>query len=155
MTAKPRLVLSKDRGKARAFSIQHAMALCSRSSTLTDTRSAGPTVLGPRLPMTRYASSSRAMATRAFFVEGDEPARMHQASRRRSTPATSGSAEIQKDARATNGVTERPRWPAIVLRTPKGWTGPGVVDGEPVEGTFRSHQVPLTRCRTDPDSFAC
>ena len=47
------------------------------------------------------------------------------------------------DARA-NGFSERPRWPMIVLRTPKGWTGPKVVDGKPVEGTFRAHQVPLT-----------
>ena len=50
--------------------------------------------------------------------------------------------QIQDDARG-NGFKQRPRWPMIILRTPKGWTGPHVVDGKPVEGTFRSHQVPM------------
>src|SRR5438067_8453746 len=50
---------------------------------------------------------------------------------------------IQRDARA-NGFKHRPRWPMIVLRHPKGWTGPKVVDGKPVEGTFRAHQVPMS-----------
>src|SRR5262249_1903152 len=53
-----------------------------------------------------------------------------------------------------NGVHERPRWPAIVLRTPKGWTGPKVVHNLPVEGTFRAHQVPMSDCKTDPTEFA-
>ena len=60
---------------------------------------------------------------------------------------------IQADARA-NGVHARPRWPAIVLRTPKGWTGPKVVNNLPVEGTFRAHQVPMSNCKTDPVEFA-
>jgi xylulose-5-phosphate/fructose-6-phosphate phosphoketolase len=76
------------------------------------------------------------------FVEGDEPREMH--------PLMAGVLErviedirnIQSHARAKNDAT-RPRWPMIVLRSPKGWTGPKVVDGLPVEGTFRSHQVPL------------
>src|SRR5207245_5248324 len=58
--------------------------------------------------------------------------------------------EIQDDARRHPGRT-RGAWPAIVLRTPKGWTGPKVVDGEPVEGTFRSHQVPLANVAKNPE----
>ena len=59
-------------------------------------------------------------------------------------------AEIQRRARE-HGQRERPRWPMIVLRTPKGWTGPKVVDGLPAEGSFRSHQVPLTDLAKNPD----
>src|SRR5207244_8174003 len=60
---------------------------------------------------------------------------------------------IQQHARA-HGVAGRPRWPAIVLRTPKGWTGPQMVDDLPVAGTFRAHQVPLAQVRTRPDQLA-
>ena len=60
---------------------------------------------------------------------------------------------IQDDARRS-GFTTRPSWPAIVLRTPKGWTGPELVDGKPVEGTFRAHQVPLSGLREDPKHLA-
>src|SRR5215468_8721528 len=56
--------------------------------------------------------------------------------------------------RARDGATERPRWPMIVLRTPKGWTGPKVVDGLPTEGTWRSHQVPMAEIRTSPEHLA-
>ena len=62
-------------------------------------------------------------------------------------------AEIQRRARV-DGVTDRPRWPMIVLRTPKGWTGPKIVDGKPVEGTWRAHQVPLTAARDDAKHLA-
>src|SRR6266852_7936363 len=57
---------------------------------------------------------------------------------------------IQDDARA-KGTARRARWPAIVLKTPKGWTGPKSVDGLPVEGTFRAHQVPLSNVRSNPE----
>ncbi len=57
---------------------------------------------------------------------------------------------IQHDARP-NGFKERPRWPMIILRTPKGWTGPKVVDGKPVEGTFRAHQVPVEEFAAKPE----
>ncbi len=57
---------------------------------------------------------------------------------------------IQSDARRS-GVKTRPQWPMIVLQSPKGWTGPKVVDGQPVEGTFRSHQVPLSDSATNPE----
>ena len=60
--------------------------------------------------------------------------------------------EIQADARrrGARAIDEPPAWPAIVLRTPKGWTGPAVVDGQPMAGTFRAHQVPLVAAKTDP-----
>jgi len=62
---------------------------------------------------------------------------------------------IQRDARSmTPGVRHRAHWPAIVLRTPKGWTGPEEVDGVPIEGTFRAHQVPLAEVRTNPEHLA-
>ena len=58
--------------------------------------------------------------------------------------------EIQRAARV-DGVGDRPRWPMIVLRTPKGWTGPKEVDGLPVEGTWRAHQVPIAKVRGNPE----
>ena len=71
-----------------------------------------------------------------------DPDEMHQLMASALDDATEGIRQIQGDARST-GDTTRPRWPMIVLRSPKGWTGPKVVDGLQVEGTFRSHQVPL------------
>ena len=62
--------------------------------------------------------------------------------------------EIQREARAAGGAAERPRWPMIVLRTPKGWTGPDVVDGEQIQGTWRAHQVPLSGVRENADHRA-
>ena len=76
------------------------------------------------------------------FVEGDDPMTMHRKMAETVDLCIEKIREIQKDARE-NGKTERPFWPMIVLRTPKGWTGPKVVDGLPVEGSFRAHQVPI------------
>ncbi len=87
------------------------------------------------------------------FVEGDDPMRLHQQFAATLDTCYQKIRAIQRDAR-TNGVETRPRWPAIVLRTPKGWTGPKVVDGLPVEGTFRAHQVPLANVRSDPKHLA-
>ncbi len=84
-----------------------------------------------------------------YFVQGDDPfARqldpepMHQKMAATLDRCLAQIRKIQADARE-RGVTERPRWPMIVLRSPKGWTGPDTVDGKPVEGTFRAHQVPM------------
>jgi xylulose-5-phosphate/fructose-6-phosphate phosphoketolase len=77
-----------------------------------------------------------------YFVEGDEPEAMHQLMAATLETAIEEIRRIQSHARAARDTT-RPRWPMIVLRSPKGWTGPKVVDGLPVEGTFRAHQVPL------------
>jgi xylulose-5-phosphate/fructose-6-phosphate phosphoketolase len=82
-------------------------------------------------------------------VEGDDPERVHQQLAATFDRCYERIRAIQAEARE-KGVVERPRWPAIVLRTPKGWTGPKVVDGRPAEGTFRSHQVPLGDVRGDP-----
>jgi xylulose-5-phosphate/fructose-6-phosphate phosphoketolase len=87
------------------------------------------------------------------FVEGDDPERIHQEFAATLDRCCERIREIQQEARE-HGVGERPRWPAIVMRTPKGWTGPKVVDGQPVEGTFRSHQVPLANVREDASHLA-
>jgi len=77
-----------------------------------------------------------------YFVEGDDPAKMHELMAATLEKVIDDIKHIQKNAR-DNKDTTRPRWPMIVLRSPKGWTGPKEVDGLPIEGTFRSHQVPL------------
>jgi len=102
---------------------------------------AGPTVLA-RLPHRELESLFVGCGYRPYFVEGDEPLAMH---RRMASTLDAVTAEIEKIQRAarTEGVLTRPRWPMIVLRSPKGWTGPKLVDGKPVENTFRSHQVPM------------
>ncbi len=86
------------------------------------------------------------------FVAGDDPIQMHQAFAATLDICYAKIRRIQQDAR-TNGFTGRPRWPAIVLRSPKGWTGPKELHGVPIEGTFRAHQVPLTDVRSDPEQL--
>ncbi|HXC07768.1 MAG TPA: phosphoketolase family protein [Steroidobacteraceae bacterium] len=85
-----------------------------------------------------------------YFVEGHEPAPMHQAMAAALDTVTEQIRQIQSDARE-RGKTERPRWPMIVLASPKGWTGPKLIDGKPNEGTFRSHQVPLSDPSKSPE----
>ena len=87
------------------------------------------------------------------FVEGDDPEVMHQLMARTLDEVIEDIKRLQGDARRTGDPT-RPRWPMIVLRSPKGWTGPKVVDGVPIEGTFRSHQVPLLVDADHPDHVA-
>ena len=111
---------------------------------------ANPTVLA-RIPGGRAARSPRrlrmgAARSRRRRAGARAPRVCGGSRRRRSTTIAS----IQLAAR-TKGRRARPRWPMIVLRTPKGWTGPHEVDGKQVEGTWRSHQVPLTAARDDPD----
>ena len=78
-----------------------------------------------------------------IFVEGDDPMTMHKLMAEALDSAIEEIKEIQKNARENNDST-RPIWPMIVLRTPKGWTGPKEVDGQKIEGSFRAHQVPIT-----------
>jgi xylulose-5-phosphate/fructose-6-phosphate phosphoketolase len=85
-----------------------------------------------------------------YFVEGDDPYLMHQLMAGALDKVLADIRKIQSDAR-TQGGTARPRWPMIVLRSPKGWTGPKIVDGLQVEGTFRAHQVPLLVDAEHPD----
>jgi xylulose-5-phosphate/fructose-6-phosphate phosphoketolase len=103
---------------------------------------AGPTVLG-RIPHDELESLFVGYGYRPHVVEGDDPAAMHQLMAAALDAVVADIKRIQHDAR-NKGFTRRPRWPMIVLRTPKGWTGPKEVDGKPVENTFRSHQVPMS-----------
>jgi xylulose-5-phosphate/fructose-6-phosphate phosphoketolase len=84
------------------------------------------------------------------FVTGEEPEQMHQLMAAALERVLDQIADIQSGARH-KGVAERPRWPMMVLRTPKGWTGPKEVDGQPVEGSFRSHQVPVADLANNPE----
>ncbi|MGH8836106.1 MAG: phosphoketolase family protein [Actinomycetes bacterium] len=113
---------------------------------------ANPAVLD-RIPEEDLLSVLSGYGYEPHVVTGDEPDAVHQALAAMLDRALDGIAEIQRRARITGDVS-RPRWPAIVLRTPKGWTGPKQVDGVPVEGTFRSHQVPLSAVRDHPEHLA-
>src|SRR5437867_3039164 len=110
---------------------------------------ANPTVLA-RIPERELVSLLEGYGWRPLVVSGDEPAAVHQEFATALDEALDEIARIQKAARG-NRDGARPRWPMLVLRTPKGWTGPAEVDGLPVEGTWRSHQVPLAEVRTNPD----
>jgi xylulose-5-phosphate/fructose-6-phosphate phosphoketolase len=100
-----------------------------------------PTVLA-RIEEEELGQFLRGCGWEPHFVTGDDPDEMHQLMASALDDAIEGIRRIQGDARGTGDAT-RPRWPMIVLKSPKGWTGPKVVDGLQVEGTFRSHQVPL------------
>jgi len=108
---------------------------------------ANPTVLA-RIPYDELESLLTGYGYDPRLVEGSDPEVMHQSMAAVLDAALDDIAEIQQRARA-GGQTERPRWPMIVLNTPKGWTGPKEVDGLKTEGSFRSHQVPLAGVRTN------
>ncbi len=108
---------------------------------------ANPTVLA-RIPEDELLALLRGYGHEPVIVSGDDPADVHQQMAHALDRAMDTIAAIQLAAR--NGLSdERARWPMIVLRTPKGWTGPDVVDGLQVEGTWRAHQVPLSKTRTN------
>jgi xylulose-5-phosphate/fructose-6-phosphate phosphoketolase len=109
---------------------------------------AGPTVLA-RIPKEELADLFVGYGYKPYFVEGDEPETMHQLMAATMDQVLAEIQKIQTQARS-RGFVERPRWPMIILRTPKGWTGPKTVDGVQVEGTFRAHQVPVTDLATKP-----
>ncbi|WP_338674691.1 phosphoketolase family protein [Streptomyces sp. SCSIO 30461] len=111
-----------------------------------------PTVLA-RLPEEELDHLLRGLGHEPLYVSGDDPSHVHQAMASALDTAVDRIHAIQQAARC-NGVHERPRWPVLVLRTPKGWTGPVKVDGVPVEGTWRSHLVPLPHARHDPGHLA-
>jgi xylulose-5-phosphate/fructose-6-phosphate phosphoketolase len=108
---------------------------------------ANPTVLA-RIPEEELLALMTGYGHRPYVVSGDDPATMHQQMAATLDEIFTEIARIRAAARE-DGVTERPRWPMLILRSPKGWTGPAEVDGKPVEGTWRSHQVPLDKVRTD------
>jgi xylulose-5-phosphate/fructose-6-phosphate phosphoketolase len=109
-----------------------------------------------RLPRGELDELLRGYGHEPLHVEGDDPALVHRAMAAAMDAALDRIAAIQRDARerdanGAGGAPDRPRWPVIVLRTPKGWTGPAEVDGLPVENTWRAHQVPLSEVRTNPE----
>ncbi|MBT2522100.1 phosphoketolase [Arthrobacter sp. ISL-28] len=112
----------------------------------------GPTVLGRRSDEDVEALL-HAHGWAPVAVSGDDPAQVH---RELATAMDSAYSTIRslQDTAGSKGVAAAARWPAIILRTPKGWTGPHTVDGTPVEGTFRSHQVPLSGVRDNPEHLA-
>jgi len=110
---------------------------------------ANPTVLA-RIPAEELTALLEGYGHRPYFVTGDDPAVVHQQLAQAFDDALDEIARIQRAARE-EGATQRPRWPLIVLATPKGWTGPEEVDGQPSEGTWRSHQVPLANVKDNPE----
>src|SRR5262249_19581881 len=107
---------------------------------------ANPTVLA-RITEEELLALFTGYGYRPLLVEGDEPEAVHQA-------LAAALDEALDDIAGIRGSASRPRWPMLVLRTPKGWTGPKEVDGLPVEGTWRAHQVPLADVRDRPDRLA-
>jgi len=110
---------------------------------------ANPTILA-RISREELQQLLRGYGWTPYFVEGHEPMPMHEAMAAALDAAIEQIRQIQTDSRA-RGKTERPRWPMIVLASPKGWTGPKVIDGKANEGTFRSHQVPLSDPAKNPE----
>jgi xylulose-5-phosphate/fructose-6-phosphate phosphoketolase len=113
---------------------------------------AGPTVLA-RIPKEELTDLFTGYGYRSYFVEGDQPEDMHQQMAATMDSVLAEIQNIQKQARE-QGNTARPQWPVIIMRSPKGWTGPKIVDGQQIEGTFRAHQVPITDFATKPAHIA-
>ena len=113
---------------------------------------AGPTVLA-RIPRPELCSLLSGYGYRPIVVSGDDPAVVHQLLAAALDEIVAEVRTIQATARR-GGPIERPTWPMLVLDTPKGWTGPRIVDGLQVEGTWRAHQVPLGEVRTNPEHLA-
>ncbi len=110
---------------------------------------ANPTVLA-RITPEELEDLFKGYGWTPHVVEGDDPAVMHQTMAATVDKCVQQIRAIQQKARRT-GQPDRPRWPMIILRTPKGWTGPKQVDGHKVEGFWRAHQVPVTDVQTNPD----
>ena len=110
----------------------------------------GPTVLG-RSTDDEVANLLSGHGYEPHFLEGNDPKDMHARFAATLDTCYAKVRGIQEGARRRTGPVGRSRWPAIVLRTPKGWTGPKVVDGQQVEGTFRAHQVPLPAVKENPE----
>jgi len=110
---------------------------------------ANPTVLA-RISQAELTHLLMGYGYKPYFVEGDDPEILHRQMAETFDAIVHEIKAIQQDAR-TNGFSERPQFPMIVLKTPKGWTGPKFVDGIAIEGTFRAHQVPLSELATKPE----
>ena len=112
---------------------------------------ANPTLLA-RIPRDELANLMRGYGWEPIFVEGSEPQAMHQAMAAAMDRAIGRILEIRAEGRAS-GEAVRPAWPMIVLRSPKGWTGPAALHGKKLEGFWRAHQVPLAAPNTDPEQL--
>jgi xylulose-5-phosphate/fructose-6-phosphate phosphoketolase len=110
---------------------------------------ANPTVLA-RLPNEELIKLFNGYGYKIYYVEGDEPENMHRQMAKTLDDVYSDISEILKNVRE-NGFSQRPQFPMIILRSPKGWTGPKEVDGLQIEGTFRAHQVPLAELANKPE----
>ena len=117
---------------------------------LNEAKISGPTVLG-RTSDADIASLLRGHGYEPIFVEGTDPHLVHSDLAAALDRAFDDIVRRQRQARRSGDGSFRDGWPALVLRTPKGWTGPAVVDGVPIEGTFRAHQVPVSGVRTNPE----
>ena len=113
---------------------------------------ANPTLLA-RIPHDELANLMRGYGWEPIFVEGSEPKAMHEAMAAAMDRAIGRILEIRAEGR-TSGEAVRPAWPMIVLRSPKGWTGPAALHGKKLEGFWRAHQVPLAAPNTDPEQLA-
>ena len=113
---------------------------------------ASPTILS-RISHDELEALFRGYGYAPHFVEGSDPHEMHQKMAAALDAVIVDIRAIQAEARV-NGFSRRPAWPMIVLRSPKGWTGPAEVDGKPAEGSWRSHQVPLAKLADDPAHLA-
>lgn len=113
---------------------------------------ANPTVLA-RIPKEELQQLLLGYGYKPYFVEGDVPDEVHQLLAATLDTVLDEIKQIQKQARS-NGFTKRPQWPMIVFNTPKGWTGPKIVDGVQIEGTWRAHQVPLSELAAKPEHIS-
>ncbi|MCM1136851.1 MAG: phosphoketolase family protein, partial [Clostridium sp.] len=112
---------------------------------------ANPTIMA-RIPKEELTAFFKGCGWNPYFVEGSEPADMHQ---KMAAALEAAVADIKAiKAAAAKGDAERPVWPMLVLRTPKGWTGPKEVEGKIIEGTFRAHQVPIVVSKDKPENVA-
>jgi xylulose-5-phosphate/fructose-6-phosphate phosphoketolase len=114
---------------------------------------ANPTIFA-RIPQSELEALFHGYGWKAYFVEGDDPKIMHQRMAEITERCITEIRDIQSKARSSKSKSvARPHWPMIVLRTPKGWTGPKEVDGHKVEGFWRAHQVPILDAKTNPKSL--
>ena len=111
-----------------------------------------PTLLS-RIPEAEFKALFEGYGWTPYFVSGEEPLEMHQAMAQAMDNCIEQIHALQHDARQT-GIAQRQRWPMIILRSPKGWTGPKHVNGKKVEGYWRSHQVPLNNIQSNPEYLA-
>jgi xylulose-5-phosphate/fructose-6-phosphate phosphoketolase len=114
---------------------------------------ANPTILA-RIPHQELEFLFRGYGYEPYFVEGSDPAGVHQAMAATVEHCVKEIQRIQQEARESTSAIKRPRWPMVILRSPKGWTGPKEVDGHKVEGFWRSHQVPLAGMHENPSHLA-